>query len=67
MTRECVLQGPTISHVYSLDSCAAENGSAVAQTAFYSATICVPKKRLYKSVKELRQVRQNFTSSNSQS
>ncbi len=50
------LQGPTISPVYS--SVPGDNGSAnvVAQQGFYAATICVPKKLLYQSVKELRQV-----------
>lgn len=47
-------QGPTISPVYSAD---ASNG-AQASAGLFGATICVPKKRLYPCVKELRKVRQ---------
>ena len=50
------MQGPTISPVY-----AAGNGSGSPVTnGFYAAVICVPKKRLYASVKELRKVRSEF-------
>ncbi|KAK9858879.1 hypothetical protein WJX84_003004 [Apatococcus fuscideae] len=50
------LQGPTISPVYTHGP--SENGASgvVAQHGFYAVTICVPKKLLYQSVKELRQV-----------
>lgn len=45
------LAGPTISPVYTHS----DNG-ATAQCGLYAAVICVPKKRLYPSVKELRKV-----------
>lgn len=45
------LSGPTISPVYTQGA----NG-AVAECGLYAAVICVPKKRLYPSVKELRKV-----------
>ena len=47
-------QGPTISPVYTAGD--SGNGSG-ASHGFYACTICVPKKRLYPSVKELRKVR----------
>lgn len=45
------LQGPTISPVYTMNG----DGTA-AQHGFYAATICVPKKKLYASVKALQKV-----------
>lgn len=51
----CV-QGPTISPVYSLSSSTGANGGRAAECGFYAATICVPKARLYTSVKDLRGV-----------
>ena len=50
------VQGPTISPVYTHGP--GDNGSTdiIAQHGFYAATICVPKKLLYQSVKELREV-----------
>jgi ATP phosphoribosyltransferase len=44
------LQGPTISPVYT-----STNGR-VTDHEFYAATICVPKKKLYACVKQLRKV-----------
>lgn len=44
------LSGPTISPVYT-------HGANGAECGLYAAVICVPKKRLYPSVKELRKVR----------
>ncbi len=46
------LQGPTISPVFTMNG----DGAAAAEHGFYAAVICVPKKRLYPSVKELRKV-----------
>ncbi|BDA42120.1 ATP phosphoribosyltransferase [Coccomyxa sp. Obi] len=49
------LQGPTISPVYSMGN--GHNGSSTAaETGFYACVICVPKSRLYKSVKDLRAI-----------
>jgi len=48
------LQGPTISPVYKRDL--SSNGAATAEVGLFSATICVPKNRLYASVKELRKL-----------
>jgi ATP phosphoribosyltransferase len=45
------LQGPTIGRVFDLSG----DGQA-AQHGFYAATICVPKKKLYASVKALQKV-----------
>ena len=46
------LQGPTIAPIYTQDSISNDDGSK-----FFAATVCVPKKRLYDSVKEIRKVR----------
>lgn len=46
------LQGPTIAPIYTPD---ALNGSH--SLRFFAATVCVPQKRLYDSVKEIRKVR----------
>ena len=61
------LQGPTISPVYTLEDSGAKSGAAstlngssgswAAGHGFYCASICVPKSRLYSSIKELRAVR----------
>lgn len=45
------LQGPTISPVYTMDG-----GGAAAQHGFYATIICVKKKDLYSSVKELQRL-----------
>ena len=50
--RIMLLQGPTISPVFT----PANGGGAAAEHGFYAATICVPKKKLYASVKALRKV-----------
>lgn len=53
------LQGPTVSPVFTPDTVeGGSNGSASAVSAphLFGATICVPKKRLYACVKELRKV-----------
>ena len=50
-------QGPTISPVYSLSDGAGASNGAAAQHGFWAVTICVPKSRLYSSVKDLRAVR----------
>ena len=50
-------QGPTISPVFSLGEEAAASNGAATQHGFYAVTICVPKSRLYSSVKDLRAVR----------
>ena len=52
------MQGPTISPVYSWNPSSSGNGAgaAAAERGFYAATICVPKARLYTSVKDLREV-----------
>ncbi len=46
------LQGPTISPVYTMNG-----GNSASQHGFYACVICVPKKRLYASVKTLQRVR----------
>ena len=46
------MQGPTISPVFT----PANGGGAAAEHGFYAAVICVPKKKLYASVKALRKV-----------
>ena len=46
------LAGPTISPVYSL-----EDGHTQAKPGYFACVICVEKKKLYNSVKEIRQVR----------
>lgn len=56
-------QGPTISPVYAADG---SNGAHVS-AGFFAATICVPKKRLYPCVKELRKVRIPFLKGGRQS
>lgn len=48
------LQGPTVSPVYTRS--AQGNGNGQPQIGLYSATVCVPKNRLYASVKELRKL-----------
>jgi len=48
-------QGPTISPVFT----PANGGGAAAEHGFYAVTICVPKKKLYASVKALRKVRRS--------
>ena len=45
-------KGPTISPVFT----PANGGGAAAEHGFYAAVICVPKKKLYASVKALRKV-----------
>lgn len=51
------MQGPTISPVYSWNPSGSNGtGGAAAERGFYAATICVPKARLYTSVKDLRAV-----------
>ena len=45
-------QGPTIAPIFSSADMGLPEGHA-----YYAATICVPKSRLYASVKELRKVR----------
>ena len=45
------MQGPTIAPIFSPDDAGLAEGHA-----WYAATICVPKSRLYASVKELRKV-----------
>ena len=45
------MQGPTIAPIFSAEDQGLPEGHA-----FYAATICVPKSRLYASVKELRKV-----------
>ena len=52
------LKGPTISPVYTLNQGSSCTGAeaAAAERGFYAATICVPKARLYTSVKDLRDV-----------
>ncbi len=47
------MQGPTISPVFTPTN----GGGAAAEHGFYAVTICVPKKKLYASVKALRKVR----------
>ncbi len=47
------LQGPTICNVYGM------NPDGTASHGFYAATICVPKKELYKAVKALQKVRES--------
>ena len=44
-------QGPTVSPVYTLNDAGSD-----AQPHLFAATICVPKKKLYPAVKELRRV-----------
>ena len=46
------VQGPTISPVFT----PANGGGAAAEHGFHAVTICVPKKKLYASVKALRKV-----------
>ena len=61
------MQGPTISPVYSWNpSTSSSNGAggAAAERGFYAATICVPKARLYTSVKDLREVESALPFSN---
>jgi ATP phosphoribosyltransferase len=48
----CGTKGPTISPVFT----PANGGGAAAEHGFYAAVICVPKKKLYTSVKALRKV-----------
>jgi hypothetical protein len=43
-------QGPTVSRVYTLGA------DGHAEPHLYAATICVPKKRLYPAVKQIRKV-----------
>lgn len=52
------LQGPTVSPVYTLPEGAAGDapGATAAQRGFYACVICVPKKRLYASVKALQRL-----------
>ena len=52
------LQGPTVSPVYTLPEGAAgaAPGATAAQRGFYACVICVPKKRLYASVKTLQRL-----------
>ena len=45
------LSGPTVSRVYTLGA------DGKAEPHLYAATICVPKKRLYPAVKEIRKAR----------
>jgi hypothetical protein len=52
----CVLQGPTVTPVYSVGNASNGNG-AEPYASLYSVNICVPKNRLYKSIKDLRAVR----------
>ena len=52
MLRPICLQGPTIAPIFSSADMGLPEGHA-----YYAATICVPKSRLYASVKELRKVR----------
>ena len=55
---ECcnLVQGPTISPVYSVNQSANGAEAVAAERGFFAATICVPKARLYTSVKDLRAV-----------
>lgn len=46
------LQGPTVSPVYTM----ASEGGQAAQHGFYACVICVPKKKLYASVKVLQKL-----------
>jgi hypothetical protein len=55
------LQGPTVSQVFS------RNGSGVSDGEFYGVTVCIPKNRLYESVKKLRSVRARLSPSHSHS
>lgn len=48
------LQGPTVSPVYTM---ADGPNETAAQHGFYACVICVPKKKLYASVKILQKVR----------
>jgi hypothetical protein len=45
------LQGPTVARVFS------RKGDGVSDGEFYGVTVCIPKNRLYESVKKLRSVR----------
>ena len=45
------LAGPTISPVFTM-----ADGKAEAQPSYFACVICVEKKKLYSSVKEIRQV-----------
>lgn len=45
------LQGPTISPVFTMNP-----DTSQVEHCFYAAAICVPKKRLYQSVKEMRKM-----------
>ena len=45
------LAGPTISPVFTM-----ADGKAEAQPSYFACDICVEKKKLYSSVKEIRQV-----------
>lgn len=47
------LQGPTLSSVYNMEG---NNSSGAAEHGFYAATICVPKKKLYSTVKILQKL-----------
>ncbi|KAK9909062.1 hypothetical protein WJX75_006625 [Coccomyxa subellipsoidea] len=49
------LQGPTVTPVYSVGNASNGNG-AEPYASLYSVTICVPKNRLYKSIKDLRAI-----------
>ena len=51
-----IVQGPTISPVYSVNQNANGAEAVAAKRGFFAATICVPKARLYTSVKDLRAV-----------
>jgi len=44
------LQGPTVSRVFS------RKGDGVSDGEFYGVTVCIPKNRLYESVKKLRSI-----------
>jgi hypothetical protein len=49
-----IVQGPTISPVYSLEP--GHGGTTAAKHGFYACVICVNKKKLYPSVKAIQKV-----------
>lgn len=56
------LDGPTISPVYSKSS---DNGGQLVSSGLYATVICVPKKDLYQTVKQLRKVLKHHPQVNS--